>query len=149
VVNRPKRVPPAVLGALALAAGYGLVSELGGAGDWPRLEPAALAASLRGEEPPVVLDVRTPQEFAGGHIPGARNLYYRDLSPHLEGLAAYRDRPLVVYCETGARSRAAIRILREAGFTRVFQLDGDMTAWRRGGLPQERPSAPARPAPGA
>jgi rhodanese-related sulfurtransferase len=148
-MNRPKRVPPAVLGALALAAGYGLVSELGRSGDWPRLEPGDLAASLQGEVPPVVLDVRTPQEFAGGHVPGARNVYYRDLPPRLEELAAYRDRPVVVYCETGARSRAAIRALRDAGFNHVFQLDGDMTAWRRSGLPQERPSAPARPVPGA
>lgn len=142
------RVPATLWGLLGLAVGYGALTRLDeGGGDWPRIEPRDLAAHLGTEVSPLVLDVRTPQEFAGGHVPGARNVYFRDLPRRLDDLAAPRDVPIVVYCETGARSRAAIRTLIEAGYSQVIQLDGDMGAWRRSGLPQNR--AEPLPAPAA
>jgi rhodanese-related sulfurtransferase len=123
---------------MGLAVGYGAL-QLGGRDDWPRIAAAELASQLQGGgDPIVVLDVRTPQEFATGHVPGARNVYFRDLPRRVDDLVTARDSPVVVYCETGARSRAAIRTLVDAGFTQVRQLDGDMVGWRRSGLPQQR-----------
>ncbi len=74
-----------------------------------------------------LLDVRTTSEFAAGHIPGATNISVAQLGKRLDELPA-KDRPLVVYCRSGARSGRAQRILRKAGFTSVKNL-GAMSNW--------------------
>jgi phage shock protein E len=83
----------------------------------------------------LMLDVRTPQEFAAGHIPGAVNVPHTTLSKRLEALQSYQDKEVVVYCEAGVRSKKAETILRQAGFAKVRHLEGDMAAWRRSSLP--------------
>lgn len=74
-----------------------------------------------------LLDVRTPEEFAGGHLPGARNIPVDELSRHLDEVGP-RDRPVVVYCASGVRAASAARMLAGAGFTQVHNL-GSMSAW--------------------
>lgn len=73
----------------------------------------------------LLLDVRTPEEYAGGHIAGARNIPVHELAAQLSGLP--RDRDVVVYCRSGGRSAAAAGMLVRAGF-RVLDL-GPMHAW--------------------
>lgn len=73
----------------------------------------------------VLVDVRTPEEFSGGHLDGARNVPVGELSARMGELP--RDKTLVVYCHSGARSARAASMLREAGY-RVRNL-GPMSAW--------------------
>ena len=75
----------------------------------------------------VLLDVRTPAEYAGGHLDGAVNIPLQQLADRLTELRP-TDRPLVVYCRSGARSRQATELLREAGFGAVHDL-GAMDRW--------------------
>jgi rhodanese-related sulfurtransferase len=74
-----------------------------------------------------LLDVRSPGEYAGGHLPGAVNLPVQELDRRLAE-AGPRDGELVLYCRSGHRSARAAEILRAHGFTRVHNL-GPMTAW--------------------
>jgi rhodanese-related sulfurtransferase len=74
-----------------------------------------------------VLDVRSPSEFRGGHLPGAMNIPVQSLRQQL-GKLEPRDRPVIVYCKSGQRSAKAKGILGDAGFTRVYNLGG-MSAW--------------------
>jgi rhodanese-related sulfurtransferase len=74
-----------------------------------------------------LLDVRTPAEFSGGHIPGAVNIPIDDLERRLGELEP-KDRPIVVYCQSGVRSADAARILEGAGHARVYDLGG-MSDW--------------------
>jgi rhodanese-related sulfurtransferase len=94
-----------------------------------------LLAALRSEAPPLVLDVRSPDEYASGRVPGARNLPVGELASRLDELGDTRDREVVVYCERGPRARQAEAILVEAGYTRVRHLEGDMSAWREKRMP--------------
>ncbi len=71
----------------------------------------------------LLLDVRTNGEFKRGHVPGATNISVTELTKHLGGLGA-KDRDIVVYCASGARSSRAQSILRKAGFTKVRNLGG-------------------------
>lgn len=103
--------------------------------------PEELLAELAGDAPPLVLDVRTPQEFAGGHVPGAINIPHDALAGRLAEIESGRERRVVVYCERGGRATAAEAVLRDAGFDSVAHLEGDMSAWRASGRPVER-SAP-------
>lgn len=77
----------------------------------------------------VLLDVRTPQEFAEGHVDGALNIPVQELESKLASLPAKKDQDVVVYCRSGIRSAKASGILKGAGFTRVHDL-GAMSNWR-------------------
>jgi phage shock protein E len=74
-----------------------------------------------------LLDVRSPAEYAGGHLPGAVNIPVQELDRRLAEVGP-RDRELIVYCRSGHRSTRAAEILRQHGFTKVHNL-GPMTAW--------------------
>jgi len=84
-----------------------------------------------------ILDVRTADEYASGHIPGAINISHQDISAHIKELTAYKEKNIVVYCQSGRRARIAQNVLAKAGFPNVYHLRGDMTAWRKAGRPTE------------
>ena len=85
----------------------------------------------------LILDVRSRKEYQSGHIPGALHIGYREISAHLDRLRPDADKQIVVYCEMGPRARIAQRTLLKNGFSNVVHLSGDMSAWRRAGLPTE------------
>jgi rhodanese-related sulfurtransferase len=122
---------------LALALAYG--SQSTPAAVVGTITPDALLSS-----PPagaLILDVRTPAEFAGGHVPGAVNLPYDTLGDAIDRLGADPGGPLVVYCESGRRAAKAEATLLAAGFTNVLHLEGDMRDWRERGRPTATPEA--------
>jgi rhodanese-related sulfurtransferase len=96
---------------------------------------ADLVKRLEGEDVPVILDVRSPEEYAGGHIPGAINVPYDQIAANLDSLESFLAAEIVVYCRTGRRAGVAEKALREAGFTQVVDLEGHMTSWNEAGLP--------------
>jgi rhodanese-related sulfurtransferase len=88
---------------------------------------------------PLILDVRTPEEYRLGHVPQSINIPHTQLARRLPELVDAKDREVIIYCESGVRTRIANSILHKAGFSAVRHLVGDMYAWRRNGLPIERP----------
>ena len=86
----------------------------------------------------VVLDVRTPAEFAAGHVPGARNVSHDLLASRIDELAPLRDKQVVLYCRSGRRTLLAEDVLRKAGFKRLGHLEGDYLAWEAEKRPVER-----------
>ena len=81
----------------------------------------------------LVLDVREPEEYAHGHVPGALNLPQADLASRLEEVP--RDRPLITLCERGTRSYRAGQFLRQMGVHWVTSVKGGTAAWRAAGKP--------------
>jgi rhodanese-related sulfurtransferase len=102
------------------------------------VQPGELAALLAVEDAPLLLDVRSPEEFAEGHIAGAKSVPIGELEARLGELAAYRERGVVTYCEVGGRAGKASELLRSAGFADVRLLDGSMKRWREEGRPVAR-----------
>ncbi|MGY3870259.1 rhodanese-like domain-containing protein [Aeromonas crassostreae] len=78
---------------------------------------------------PLLLDVRTPAEFAEGHIPGAINISHEQLRTRLAELGDDRRLPIVVYCRSGRRAALAQAELEKAGFGHVYHLSGDYPGW--------------------
>jgi phage shock protein E len=78
----------------------------------------------------VLLDVRTPEEFAAGHIPGAINIPHDQLPNRLAEIAGAKNKDVVVYCRTGRRSAIAQETLTTQGFKSVRHLEGDMVKWQ-------------------
>lgn len=105
-------------------------AQAGQAAATPLISADALEARLAAAPADMtVLDVRTVEEFAAGHVPGARNIPVAELEARIAELAAVRDRDLVVYCRTGRRSATALEILKANGFQRLLHLEGDMQGW--------------------
>ena len=90
-----------------------------------------------GQAPPLI-DVRTPEEYRAGHIPGAINIPLQEFEQRFAELSAYKDGEAVLYCESGMRASRGGGWLESQGFQELRYLDGDMAAWRRAGLPSER-----------
>jgi rhodanese-related sulfurtransferase len=101
------------------------------------ISPQALLERIRAGHAPVILDVRSPEEYAGGRVPGAINIPHGELPERLGELGPVRDREIVVYCERGPRAAKAEAILRDARFGTVEHLEGDMSTWRAARLPCE------------
>lgn len=125
-----------IAGLLALVAA---VPSCGGEEAAPEssIQPSELAARISSESAPVILDVRTADEFASGHIPGAVNVPQDELAERLAALDLAPASEIVVHCERGRRAAAARSLLRESGYTNVRDLSGHMEAWRAGGYPLE------------
>lgn len=85
----------------------------------------------------VVLDVRTPEEFAQGHIPGAVNIPHDQLPNRLAEIAGAKTKDVVVYCRSGRRAALAQETLTSQGFKSVKHLEGDMLKWQE----EKRPTA--------
>lgn len=86
----------------------------------------------------IILDVRTPEEFAAGHVPGAVNIPYTHLPARLSELPDAGDKEIVLYCATGVRVERAAERMRENGYMRLLHLDGDMKAWDEKNRPKEK-----------
>lgn len=93
------------------------------------------------EAPPadlVILDIRTPEEFAAGRLAGAINIdYYADDFEQKLG-ELNLDVPYVMYCNSGNRSSNALPVMDSIGFSEVYELDGGIQAWYGAGLPIEQ-----------
>lgn len=96
-----------------------------------------LMSRIEAETAPTILDVRSAEEFAEGHIPGATNIPYTELEERYEELGIEASDEVVVYCRTGRRAGIAEAALAELGFTNVRDLDGHIEAWKEAGRPLE------------
>jgi rhodanese-related sulfurtransferase len=101
----------------------------------PSISGPELLARLETDDAPVVLDVRTAEEFEAAHVPGAIHIPYDEVANHLDSLETFRERGLVVYCRSGKRAGDAERVLQEAGFERLWDLEGHMLSWQANDLP--------------
>jgi sulfur-carrier protein adenylyltransferase/sulfurtransferase len=104
----------------------------------PEVAPAALQSRLSGGEQIVVIDVREPDEFARGKIPGAYTIPRGVLEMQVDGRLPL-ETTIVLYCGAGARSALACKSLAEMGYDKVENLEGGWQSWVNSGLPVEQP----------
>lgn len=133
------------LGALGAVGAGALLAACGGddadSGTGIRLVSAQAGADIANNPPEdlVILDVRTPEEFAEGHLDGAIMIdFYRDdFADRLAGLDP--NVPYLLYCRSGNRSGQTASIMSDLGFTNVADVDGGILAWNQAGLPTVSP----------
>ena len=85
-----------------------------------------------------LFDLRDAEAYAAGHISGAKPLTAVQLENPADLLKKYREKMVILYCDSGANAGAAVRKLHAAGFTKVFNLRGGLNAWRADSLPLVR-----------
>ena len=126
-----------ILISIALASGSLLL--------WPVLQGAATAGlspasavQLINREKAVVVDVCEPDEFALGHVGGAKNIPLSALDQKLAGAVKNKAVPLILVCQSGARSGRAVQIAKKLGYPQAQSLGGGMSAWKEANLPVEK-----------
>jgi len=86
----------------------------------------------------VILDVRTPEEFAQGHVPGAINIPHDKLADRIQEVMSAKNKDVVVYCRSGGRAGRAVDTLKAHGFEKLLHLEGDMLKWTEANRPIEK-----------
>tara|TARA_R110002051_G_scaffold222137_1_gene285780 strand:- start:237 stop:722 length:486 start_codon:yes stop_codon:yes gene_type:complete len=102
------------------------------------LTPSEFEGLMKNKGAVRVLDVRTPEEMADGYIPGAINIDYNNDNFKSEIAKLDKLRTYLIYCKVGGRSGEAAKMMREAGFTHLYSLDGGIAAWQEAGKPIEK-----------
>ena len=100
--------------------------------------PVNQAVRLMNNESAVVVDVREPDEFRGGHIPHSINIPLGTLHGRLKEIEKYRDKPVLLSCRTSQRSGRAALILKKNGFAMAHILGGGIIAWQKENLPTSK-----------
>ena len=125
-----------VLIAIALASGGMLL--------WPVIQSARgglganEAVNLINRAKAVVVDVCEPDEFAQGHIGGARNVPLGQLEKRLPEVVKNKSLPVILVCATGARAQKALATARKLGYEKAQALAGGLKAWKEANLPVEK-----------
>ena len=120
---------------LALGSGGALLGlTLRGHNENAGLTPTQ-ATLLVNREGALIVDVRTPGEYADGHLPEARNIPAGEIAARAQELEKLKDTQLILVCQTGSRSAGACKQLEKLGFGKVGNLAGGMAGWRAAGLP--------------
>src|ERR671922_187758 len=101
----------------------------------PEEGPEDLQRRLKSGTPPVVIDVRDPDEYRDGHIEAATNISRGFLEFRIGGTVSDPSTPVVLYCQTGLRSVLAAKALKELGYQNVINLQGGYAKWAQSGLP--------------
>lgn len=118
--------------AVLLALGWTFVPGAGQGGD--SLTPES-AVGLINREEAVVVDMRSDEEFAAGHIVDAVHLADSAEESVAKKLRKYGGRPVILVCATGQRSQKLCKTLKAGGTGRFYSLNGGMSGWRAAGLP--------------
>ncbi|MCK9607726.1 MAG: rhodanese-like domain-containing protein [Methylomonas sp.] len=94
-----------------------------------------IAVTKMNDDKTVIIDIREPNEFLKSHIENAVNIPLGKLDEKLPSLEKHKTHPLIVICQTGARSVSACKTLTKEGFEQVFHMQGGMQSWEENKLP--------------
>jgi len=101
------------------------------------VNPSDLLTLISKGVPPVIIDVRSPEEFEAGHVPGARNYPFWTIAVRASEFSELREEPIILYCGFGPRATASALALMMRGFRHVRCLSGHWDGWAAAGLPHE------------
>ena len=106
--------------------------------DIKKVTAAEVKAAIDNKEKVVILDVRDPNEFAAGHLPGAVNVSRGTLEFNIWGKVSDQNAKMYVYCKTAARSALATKTLSDLGYKNAVLMDAQFEDWIKAGYPVER-----------
>ena len=124
--------------AIALASGGMLVWPLVASGMNAGALSASGAVQLINREKAVVIDVSETDEFAAGHVGGAKNVPLGQLEEKLAAAVKNKALPVILVCATGARANRAVAVAKKLGYEQAQALGGGLKAWKEANLPLEK-----------
>ena len=83
----------------------------------------------------LIIDIRTAAEYLAGHIKGAKNVPLKGLVSDVEKFSDYKNKPVLIYCNSGNTVARALKILKNAGYQKINNLEGGIAAWKEANMP--------------
>lgn len=103
----------------------------------PQIDATEVKKAIDAKEAFMLLDVRTPQEFAKGSIAGSVNIPVDEVQAKIEGLIPDKKNTVYVYCLSGSRSIHAVEVMVKLGYSHVYDMRSGLLAWRAKGYPTQ------------
>ncbi|MEL6812746.1 MAG: rhodanese-like domain-containing protein [Bacteroidota bacterium] len=103
-------------------------------GEIEMVSPVQVYEAVYGEDSLQLVDVRTAEEYEVSHLKNAQNICVTSADFKEKVATLDKEKPVYVYCKKGGRSAQAATILKEMGFTKVYDLQGGLTNWQQNGL---------------
>ena len=123
--------------SVALASGFMLFLPVMQGAATAGLSPQQ-AVQMINRENAQVIDVCSAEEFAAGHLIGARHVPLDQLEQQLAGVAKNKSQPLILVCASGMRSKRAVAVAKKLGYEQAHSLTGGLKAWKEANLPVEK-----------
>jgi rhodanese-related sulfurtransferase len=99
------------------------------------LSPSNAIRLMNNNSNALILDIRTEADYKSGHINGAKNVPLSDFASSIDGLSSKKSDPVLIYCNSGNTVTRAIKLLKNAGFEQVNNLQGGIAAWKEANMP--------------
>ncbi len=123
--------------SVALASGFMLFLPVMQGAATAGLSPQQ-AVQMINREKAQVIDVCSAEEFAAGHLIGARHVPLDQLEQQIAGVAKNKSQPLILVCASGMRSKRAVAVAKKLGYEQAHSLTGGLKAWKEANLPVEK-----------
>lgn len=130
-----------VIGLILLTAACNNAQGTQGVADTGVIEvvaPKAMYDVLKEQTGAQLIDVRTDKEFGASHLKNAQNICVTDDDFKEKVSSLDKNQPVYVYCKKGGRSARAAKVLKEMGFTKIYDLQGGITAWDKNNLETQK-----------
>jgi rhodanese-related sulfurtransferase len=99
------------------------------------VSPAAAIRLMNNEDDALIIDIRAEADYKKGHIKGAKNIPLTNMTAGLDKYTTYKNKSVLIYCNSGNSATRAIKLLKAAGFDKVNNLDGGIAAWKEANMP--------------
>ena len=97
--------------------------------------PPMAVRFMNNNDDAIIIDLRTVADFNGGHIKGAKNMPLNDFASKVDGLSHDKNKPVLLYCNSGNTATRAVKLLKKAGFEKINNLAGGIAAWKEANMP--------------
>jgi len=99
------------------------------------LSPSMAIRLMNNHSDALVIDLRTAADYKNGHIKGAKSAPLNDFATGVDSFSSQKDKPVLVYCNSGNTAIKAIKLLKKAGFEKINNLEGGIVAWKEANMP--------------
>lgn len=99
------------------------------------LSSAKAIRVMNNNDDALILDIRAAADYKNGHIKGAKNTPLGELGSKIDTYASYKNKAVLIYCNSGSSATSAIKLFKKAGFEKINNLEGGIAAWKEANLP--------------
>jgi rhodanese-related sulfurtransferase len=99
------------------------------------LTPTSAIRLINNHDDALIIDIRPAADYKKGHIKGAKNVQLSDFASSIQSFADYKDKPVLIYCNSGNTTKRAARLLKKAGYQNINDLEGGILAWKEANMP--------------
>ena len=97
--------------------------------------PAKAIRLMNNNDDVLIIDLRTAADYKTGHIKGAKSSPLADFAKDVVNYSSYKDKPVLIYCNSGNTATRAVKLLKNTGFEKINNLEGGIAAWKEANMP--------------